>query len=68
MHFGASLSNKRKDWGQEEKDHRGWKWLDGIMDLTDMGLGELWSWVIHRDAYAHVHMGSKESDITQQQN
>ena len=32
------------------------EWLDGIMDSTDMGLGELWELVIHRDAWrAAVH-------------
>ena len=34
--------------------------LDGITDSMDMGLGELWEWVIDREAWhAKVHEVAK---------
>ena len=45
-----------KDWGQEEKGTTEMRWLDGLIDLMDMGLGGLRELVMNREAWrAAVH-------------
>ena len=50
-----------KDWGQEAKGQQRMRWMDGITDSVDMGLGRLQQLVMDREAWRAEFHGVAKS-------
>ena len=60
-------SDAGRAWGQEEKGMMRMRWLDGITNLMNVSLSELWEMVIDRESWrTAIHLCCKESDMTEQ--